>query len=55
VMHAYNSTTWEVEAGGLTVQCQTRLHSESLSQNQTNQRNLRKTKIENRQASQALG
>jgi hypothetical protein len=29
--HAYNSSTWEIEAGGLRVQGQPELHSETLS------------------------
>jgi hypothetical protein len=32
VMDAYNTSTWEVEVGGLKVQGQSRLHSGDLSQ-----------------------
>jgi hypothetical protein len=36
VLHTCNSSTWEVEAGGLTVQGQPGLHNEILSQKTKN-------------------
>jgi hypothetical protein len=51
VVHAYNSSIWEVETGGLGVWSQLTLHSRTLSQNKTTKKKV-KQKIQMIETSQ---